>query len=336
MGKKTTRKVAKRAYKRKVKVDPARTPVAYLYGRVSHRSGVPGDSLQGQHDRCDAYYKCHLLPDGYVHGGWYSDPAVSAYRKDWSTRPAGRAMFSKLEPGDCIIVDKMDRAFRSMVDMVNTMQDLRENKISICFVQNGQSIDTRGPYGMLVLYCLAAFAQFDSDLKSIRTKEGIERAKAAGIVTGSQRWKIGTKVVHVRHPLRQDKAIQKRVWCDKARSIMNRCVELHDNDGMNFVHVARVVNQEIKDKIFTKREHCRPSRFNKETQRNDRKLQSIIPRPFRCPDAKKFYRMEKEIRYYKITDPADWNRKDHPVITLEFAEALIGLPIPGMEEVDGD
>ena len=87
-------------------------------------------------------------------------------------------MLAELEPGDTVIVWKLDRLSRSMLDFLRLMEQFREKEIG--FVSLGETIDTTTPAGRMMMHMLAAFAQFERDMIAQRTKAGIERAKARG------------------------------------------------------------------------------------------------------------------------------------------------------------
>jgi site-specific DNA recombinase len=84
-----------------------------------------------------------------------------------------------------VLVLKLDRAFRSVMDTANTMDNLQHHKVG--FVSITQDFDTTSSSGRLMLNLLAAFAEFERDMISERVKEGMARAKAEGKHVGRPR-----------------------------------------------------------------------------------------------------------------------------------------------------
>ncbi|CAN5350105.1 recombinase family protein [soil metagenome] len=84
--------------------------------------------------------------------------------------------------GDVLIVSKLDRLARSVNDLSSIVADL--DKRGVGFRVLDQAIDTTTSNGRLMLNMLAAFAEFETDLRAERQRDGIERAKAEGRYTG--------------------------------------------------------------------------------------------------------------------------------------------------------
>ena len=77
-----------------------------------------------------------------------------------------------------VLVNKLDRAFRSAKDTYDGLAYLDSYKVG--FVASTQPIDTTTSTGKLLLGVLAAVAEFEKALIVERTKEGLARAKAQG------------------------------------------------------------------------------------------------------------------------------------------------------------
>lgn len=100
---------------------------------------------------------------------------VSATSK---TRPIYERIMTRLEPGDVFVIWDLDRAYRSTRDALDQLDHLRNRQVSIHIANLG--LDTSTPYGVLIYTIIGALAQFERDLLSQRTKEGIEAARASG------------------------------------------------------------------------------------------------------------------------------------------------------------
>jgi len=76
------------------------------------------------------------------------------------------------------VVWKLDRFGRSLVDLVQTMQQLRERGVG--FRSLHESIDTTTSGGRLVFHVFSALAEFERDLIRERTMAGLAAARARG------------------------------------------------------------------------------------------------------------------------------------------------------------
>lgn len=95
-------------------------------------------------------------------------------------RPQFRNMVqNKLEPGDELIVLKLDRLGRDMIDVLSTIDMLRAKGIIVKSLDL-DGVDLSSPGGRFQLSVLAAVANFEKDRIRERTQEGLAKAKADG------------------------------------------------------------------------------------------------------------------------------------------------------------
>ncbi|WP_318370747.1 recombinase family protein [Enterobacter sp.] len=95
-------------------------------------------------------------------------------------RPQFRNMVeNKLEPGDELIVLKLDRLGRDMIDVLSTI-DMLKGKGIIVKSLDLDGVDLSSPAGRFQLSVLAAVANFEKDRIRERTQEGLAKAKADG------------------------------------------------------------------------------------------------------------------------------------------------------------
>jgi DNA invertase Pin-like site-specific DNA recombinase len=87
-----------------------------------------------------------------------------------------------------ILVWKLERAFRSVLNMASTVEQLRRYGVALRSYTEPW-IDTSGatPAGDLMMNLLASFAQFERAQISERTKAGMARVRAEGKVLGRPR-----------------------------------------------------------------------------------------------------------------------------------------------------
>lgn len=85
--------------------------------------------------------------------------------------------------GDVLIVTRLDRLARSAGDLHTIVKQLTSKGVGFqCLQQSG--MDTTTSTGKLLLGVLASIAEFEADIRRERQREGIDRAKAAGVYKG--------------------------------------------------------------------------------------------------------------------------------------------------------
>lgn len=87
--------------------------------------------------------------------------------------------------GDTLLVTRLDRFARSSLDLHNTMAMLKAKGVGFRSTEQGE-FDTTNSMGKFVLAMMGAVAEFETDLRRERQREGIEAAKAKGAYRGSQ------------------------------------------------------------------------------------------------------------------------------------------------------
>ena len=87
-----------------------------------------------------------------------------------------RRVIETLEPGDVLMVTRLDRLARSTRDLLNTLAAITERKAGFRSLSDAWA-DTTTSHGRLMLTVLGGLAEFERDLIRTRTSEGRERAK---------------------------------------------------------------------------------------------------------------------------------------------------------------
>ncbi|MCZ7973391.1 recombinase family protein [Agrobacterium salinitolerans] len=84
--------------------------------------------------------------------------------------------------GDVLMVTRLDRLARSVLDLNTISQELQSKGVDL--IATEQNIDTTTPTGRLMFNMLGAIAEFETDLRRERQLEGIALAKAKGNYKG--------------------------------------------------------------------------------------------------------------------------------------------------------
>lgn len=110
---------------------------------------------------------------------------IRAEKLSGTTRRGRRELddlLSAVLPGDTIIITRIDRLARSIVDLLTIVDDLKRRGVILKATE--QTIDPTTPAGRAFLSMLGVFAEFETAIRAERQREGIDRAMAAGIYEG--------------------------------------------------------------------------------------------------------------------------------------------------------
>ena len=91
-------------------------------------------------------------------------------------------MLDQLRDGDVVIVTKYDRLARSLNDLLEIVEAIRERGVG--FRSLAEDIDTTTSTGRLVFHVFASIAQFERERISERTREGLASARKRGRIGG--------------------------------------------------------------------------------------------------------------------------------------------------------
>ena len=94
-------------------------------------------------------------------------------------RPGFARLVDRLEPGDMLVVTKMDRLGRGAMDVMATIERLGEMSVRVKSLDLGDT-DLTGAAGRMTMGILNVVAQFERDLLIERTRAGLDRARAQG------------------------------------------------------------------------------------------------------------------------------------------------------------
>ena len=153
-----------------------------VYTRKSTEEGQRQfTSLDAQREAAEAYITSQ------AHTGWlclpdrYDDGGFTGGNMD---RPALARLLTEIRAGkiDCVVVYKVDRLSRSLLDFARMMETFDKHHIS--FVSVTQQFNTATSMGRLVLNILLSFAQFEREIISERTRDKIAATRRKGQWTG--------------------------------------------------------------------------------------------------------------------------------------------------------
>lgn len=104
------------------------------------------------------------------------------------TRPGLTACLKAIQPGNTLVLWKLDRLGRDLRHLVNTVEDLRVRGVGLKVLTGaGAQIDTTTANGRLAFGIFAAFAEFERELIAERTMAGLAAARARGRMGGRPR-----------------------------------------------------------------------------------------------------------------------------------------------------
>jgi site-specific DNA recombinase len=160
---------------------PATLPLVRcaVYTRKSTEEGLEQEfnSLDAQRESAQAFILSQQ------HAGWtclperYDDGGFTGGNME---RPALQRLLADIEAGkiDCVVVYKVDRLSRSLLDFAKMMETFDKQRLS--FVSVTQQFNTATSMGRLVLNVLLSFAQFEREIISERTRDKIAATRRKG------------------------------------------------------------------------------------------------------------------------------------------------------------
>jgi DNA invertase Pin-like site-specific DNA recombinase len=108
-------------------------------------------------------------------------------------------LIRRLQPGDVVMVTRLDRLARSIRDLLGLLDNIKAAGAGIKALDDAW-LDTTTPHGELIITVMGGLAEFERKLIRQRCDEGIKRAQAKGTKFGrpqkldpSQRRKIAER-----------------------------------------------------------------------------------------------------------------------------------------------
>ena len=156
-----------------------------IYTRKSTEEGLQQEfnTLEAQREAAEAYIRSQL------HAGWtalaerYDDGGFTGANLE---RPALRKLLADIETGkiDCVLVYKVDRLSRSLLDFARLMDIFERHQVSMVSIT--QPLNTTGSLGRLTLNILLSFAEFERQMIADRTRDKMAAARRKGKWVGGR------------------------------------------------------------------------------------------------------------------------------------------------------
>jgi len=134
----------------------------------------------------------------------YQDHGVSGAK---ASRPGLDKLLANIQPGDTVVVFKLDRLGRSVLHLADLLVHFRNEGIHFCSLCEG--INTTTPGGKLVYHLFSAFAEFQRDIIVENTREGMRAAKRRGSPIGRPR-SLDPQAVVLAHEAMNQQGISRR------------------------------------------------------------------------------------------------------------------------------
>lgn len=162
---------------------PVETIRCAIYTRKSTEEGLDQEfnSLDAQRESAEAFIASQRAEGWACLPEYYDDGGFSGGNIE---RPALKRLLADIDAGkiDCVVVYKVDRLSRSLLDFARIMEVFDQRKVS--FVSVTQQFNTATSMGRLVLNVLLSFAQFEREIIGERIRDKIAAQRRKGKWTG--------------------------------------------------------------------------------------------------------------------------------------------------------
>ena len=136
------------------------------YARVSTKR--QGESLETQREVLEAAGCGKVFTD-----------EISGAR---SSRPGLDEALAYMREDDVLVVTRLDRLGRSVLDTLKTIDDLAKRGVAVVLL--APELDTRSKEGKLMVTIMSGLAEWERNLLIERTREGVAHARAQGRIAG--------------------------------------------------------------------------------------------------------------------------------------------------------
>jgi len=169
--------------------EPRSAPLrCVIYTRKSTEEGLDQEfnSLEAQREAAEAYVVSQREAGWILVAKRYDDGGYTGGNLE---RPALQQLLRDIAQGqiDCILIYKVDRLSRSLLDFARLMEIFERHRVSLVSVT--QPLNTTTSLGRLTLNILLSFAQFEREMIADRTRDKMAAARRKG------KWVGGTPVL---------------------------------------------------------------------------------------------------------------------------------------------
>ena len=151
----------------------------YGYIRVSTNNQVEnGMSLKEQQRQVELYGEVNKMKVDTI----FTERGVSA-SVELRKRPRGAVLLEVVKDGDVIICSKLDRMFRSVLDGLQVLKELKARNIELHFIDLGGNTTTNG-IGQLVFTIMSSFAEMERNRLGERIRDTKRSQMKEDVYTG--------------------------------------------------------------------------------------------------------------------------------------------------------
>jgi putative DNA-invertase from lambdoid prophage Rac len=126
----------------------------------------------------------HTIESRYKVSRWFSDEATSGAIKAKDRDGFGQ-LLSYVREGDTVVVYAIDRLGRNTIDVLETVEALKDKGVAVLSIREGFDLST--PMGKMMLTMLAGLAELERSNIKERQLAGLERARAEGKNLGREK-----------------------------------------------------------------------------------------------------------------------------------------------------
>jgi DNA invertase Pin-like site-specific DNA recombinase len=155
-------------------------------------------------------------------------------------RPEGQRLLAALQPGDVVVAAKLDRAFRSAADALETLEELKKDKIGLHLIDLGGDVCGNG-ISKLVFTILSAVAENERDRIRERVRDAKRHRAEQRLYNGGKR-QFGWDVIDGRLvPNATEQAVIERMKAMRASGATYR--QIGGEVGMHGRTVQRILDR---------------------------------------------------------------------------------------------
>lgn len=121
-------------------------------------------------------------------------------------RPRLEACLEYVRDGDTLVVTRLDRLARSTLHLCQIAEVLTRKGVNLHIID--QSLDTSDATGRLLFNMLGAIAQFETEIRAERQRDGIAKARQQGVHFGAKPKLTATQIQELRQRREQGQLIK--------------------------------------------------------------------------------------------------------------------------------